>query len=230
MRNLTMLCALLGGFMLALSAAALDTNAVALLTKAPAIHGDSYRCGDMVRAVNSLRHLGKEQALAVLGNHLRQNDRYGSPDQYWKLHLVCRLLFVNPQGWKFPRLGQPEPEINWNIGEHLPQFPMAISNGVPFMLIRGYSAAGFTGDTPEKTLELCESFPLLSADLSENGYEKAARDLIKSEMFQKLYSTPGGRKEAADMLLVQAGAKEPEKLEGTSTLTITITPSPEDKK
>jgi hypothetical protein len=209
---------------------ALDTNAIALLTKAPTIDGDSYRCGDMVRAVNSLRRLGKQEALAVLRNHLHQNDRYSSSGQYWKLHLVCRLLFVNPQGWRFPRLGHPEPEIDWDIGEHLPHFPMADSNGVPFLLIRGYSTGGFTSDTPEKTIELCEGFSLLSADLSETGYEKAARDLIKSEMFQKLYTSLQGRKEATDMLLVQAGAKEPEKLEGTSKITVTITPAAEDKK
>jgi hypothetical protein len=60
-----MVCAVLGGLMLALSPAlALDTNAVVLLSKAPAIQGEFYRCGDMVRAVNSLRHLGKEEALA----------------------------------------------------------------------------------------------------------------------------------------------------------------------
>jgi hypothetical protein len=140
------------------------------------------------------------------------------------------LLVVNPEGWKFPRLGHPEPEIDWHIGEQLPQFPMAVSNGVPFLLIRGYSTAGFTSDTPEKTIELCEGFPLLSADLSETGYEKAAQDLIKSEMFQKLYTTPNGRKGAADMLLVQAGAKESQKLQGSSTITVTITPDPEDKK
>jgi hypothetical protein len=107
---------------------------------------------------------------------------------------------------------------------------MAVSNGVPFLLIRGYRAGGFTGDSPEKTVELCEGFSLIPADLSETGYEKAAQELIKSEIFRKLYSTPEGRNEAADMLLVQAGAKEPEKLEGTSTITITITPPPEDKK
>jgi hypothetical protein len=107
---------------------------------------------------------------------------------------------------------------------------MVLSNGVPFLLIRGYSAGGFTGDTPEKCIELCEGFPLISADLSETGHEKAAQDLIKSEMFQKLYRTPEGRKEAADMLLVQVGEKEPQKLEGISTITITITPPPEEKK
>src|SRR5437870_3597744 len=135
MRHYIISCSILAGLLFTSSSApALDTNAVALLGKAPAIRGDSYRCGEMVRAVNSLRHLGKEDALAVLRNHLRQNDGYTSPDQYWKLHLVCRLAFVNPQGWKFPRLGQPNPEIDWEVGKQLPHFPMALTNGVPFLL------------------------------------------------------------------------------------------------
>jgi hypothetical protein len=42
------------------------TNAVALVRRAPLINGKLFCCDSIVRAVNSLRHLGKKDALAVL--------------------------------------------------------------------------------------------------------------------------------------------------------------------
>jgi hypothetical protein len=222
----------IGGLLFACSSAlALDTNAIALLSKAPAIQGQTYRCGDMVRAVNSLRHLGKERALAVLKNHLRQNDRYASAEQYWKLHLVCRLLFVNPEGWKYPRLGHAFPDLDWGVAERLPQFPMVLSQGVPFLLLRGYGMGGYTSDTAEKCVELCEKFPLISADLPEKDFQEAAQELIKNETFQKLYSTPAGRKEATEMILAQAsGTNLGSRIVGVSTIRISTSPPPETKK
>ena len=232
MRQFKSLCLLIGGLLLASSSApALDTNAIALLSKAPAIRGQTYSCGDMVRAVNSLRHLGKEGALAVLKNHLRQNDQDASPQQHWKLHLVCRLLFVNPEGWKYPRLGQPFPDVDWAVAERLPQFPMILSQGVPFLLLRGYGMGGYTSDTGEKCVELCEKFPLISADLPEKGFQEAAQELIKNETFQKLYSTPEGRKEATEMILAQAsGTNLQSRFVGVSTISISTSPPPETKK
>src|ERR1041384_7012003 len=94
------------------ASAAQDTNAAALLARAPLIRGDSYRCEDMVLAVNCLRHLGKERALTALKDYLRNNDPYAAPGEHKKILLVCRLLFTNPQGWKAPRLGPPIPEID----------------------------------------------------------------------------------------------------------------------
>jgi len=120
--------------------------------------GEWYHCEQMVRAVNSLRRLGKEEALAVLKNHLRENDRYASPDQYWKLHLVCRLLFVNPQGWKFPRLGHAFPEIDWKVAEQLPQFPIALSHGVPFYFSGAMVREGTLATPPRNALSSARLF------------------------------------------------------------------------
>ena len=89
-----------------------DTNAASLLLKAPAVSGDSYRCEDMVRAVNALRRLGKAEAIAVLKGHLKDYDAFILPQEHEKILLVCRLLFSNPQGWATPGLGHPYPEVN----------------------------------------------------------------------------------------------------------------------
>lgn len=185
------------------SAPGQDTNASTLLSEAPTIRGGSYYCGAMVRAVNALRRLGKEQAIEILRTFLKENGPYAAPEQHQKLLLVCRLLFVNPDGWKYPTLGQPEPEIDWKVGEQLPVFPMALSQGVPFLLLRGYSSGGYTSDTVEKCVELCKGFNLISEDLPEQGYEKAARALVTSQTFEQLYVTPEGRKEAEAMVLAQ---------------------------
>jgi len=206
----------------------LDTNAVALLSNAPAIQGEWYRCGDMVRVVNCLRRLGKEQALAVLKYHLHQNGPGGPPSQEFKLHLVCRLLFVNPQGWKPPRLGHPLPGIEWKTAEQFPYFPLALSKGVPFLLLRGYASGAFTSDTGENCVKMCEGFALITADLPENGFPEAAQALVHTEAFQKLYSTDG-LKEATRMVLAQAESTRPES-SNVGVSRITVTPAPETEK
>jgi hypothetical protein len=224
MRLFRLFCYMLPGLVLSCTCSgALDTNAVARLRNAPRIAGELYRCGDMVRAVNALRRVGKQQALEVLKNHLRENGIDGPPQEEEKLHLVCRLLFVDPQGWKYPHLGHALPEVDWKIAEELPLFPMALSRGVPFLLLKGYRAGGATADTARKCVERCENFSLISADLPEGAFQEAAQELIRSEAFQKLYLTAGGRKEAADMVLDQAQLTRPQP-QGSGS--ISVTPAP----
>ncbi len=123
-----------------------------------------------------------------------------------KVLLVCRLLFFNSGGWRTPRLGHAEPDVDLRVAERFPLFPMALSHGVPFLLVRGYASGGHSEDTPERCVELCETLSLITADLSEEGFQKAAPDLIESEAFQALYLDPKGRREAAAMILGQAAS------------------------
>jgi hypothetical protein len=73
-----------------------STNVVA---SAPKILGFSYRCDDMIKCVNSLHQLGQDGALASLREY---SAGLKSPElmrEERKLHLICRLLFVNKKGW-----------------------------------------------------------------------------------------------------------------------------------
>jgi hypothetical protein len=158
----------------------------------------------MVQCVNGLRRLGKEKALATLREDLRLNGISGNPFVEEKLHLICRLLFVNPDGWKSPRLGQPSPDIEWNVAEKFPFFPIALSDGVPFLLINGYESSGFTSDTGAACVNLCEHFSIITNDLPQKGYKKAAQDLIKSEPFKQLYINPEDREQMAKSIMCQA--------------------------
>jgi hypothetical protein len=199
------LAAFLGCCILCETSPGQDTNVVAILLRAsPYIDGNSYRCSDMVHAVNGLRRLGKGPAIGVLQNYLRENGIEGDLQQRNKILIICRMLFVNPNGWKIPRLGQPDPEVDWTIADKFPLFPIAVSNGVPFLLIRGYNAIGYSGDTPEKCVELCAGFSLVPDDFREGDYENAARELVQSENFQKLYSDSQKRKQWGEMILNQA--------------------------
>lgn len=205
MKRLISFCAFVGCGMLCVASLGADTNTVAILLKAsPCIDGNSYYCGDMIHSVNSLRHLGKEDAIGVLREFLRENGVESDPRQRDKILIVCRMLFVNPDGWKEPRLGRAVPEIDRNITEKFPLFPMVITNGIPFLLIKGYNAGGYSSDTPEKCVELCKGFSLIPADLREGDYEEAARELVESENFQKLYPDPEKRKQSVEMILNQA--------------------------
>ncbi len=173
-----------------------------LMSRAPFISGDLYRCEDMIRSVNALRRLGKSEALKILSRHIRDNGPAGDPREEKKVFLLCRLLFINPKGWDRLKLGHPVPEINWNAAEHFPLFPIAVSDGVPFLLVQGYRMGG-VGESPEDCVKACESLSLIPADLPEGGYAKAAQALVGSDEFQRLYSEAEDTKRMASVILRQ---------------------------
>lgn len=147
-----------------------------------AISSTSYSCEEMVQSINRLRHLGKDQALKILKSDLKEHD-----DEI-KIMCICRLLFENTNGWK-PIAGahQYSDEIDTNIIERFPLFPMALSDGVPFFIYRGYQINGRLAESAVEDLQLCEGFPMVPSDLPGSNYAKAAVNLIKSESFLKLY-------------------------------------------
>jgi hypothetical protein len=178
----------------------LDTS---LVRKAPNISGYQYQTDAMVESINGLRRLGKDKALAVLRQYYDEVGDSGDPGQRKKLFLICRLLFVNPQGWKTPGLGHPEPEINWDLHEQFPLFPLALSGGVPFVLVSGYIAGGYTSDTPDKCIELCRGFSLITSDLPTTNHLDAAIDLVQSEKFKRLYSDTNDLPNVSEMVMRQ---------------------------
>jgi hypothetical protein len=187
-----------------------DKGDLAVLKTAPLIDGDTYECGQMIRVVNHLRRLGKDKSLATLREYLEKND-----GEHPKVHVFCRLLFANPKGWRPPGLGGPDPEVNAEVAKQFPLFPMAISNGVPFLVIRGYNLGGVQ-ESAWKSLKLCESLSLIEKDYPLAGYEQAAWDLLQTNSLRDLYKLTDslltlyvgqGRPTMAGMILRQAIGK-----------------------
>jgi hypothetical protein len=173
-----------------------DGDEFAMLKKTPSIAGHTYQCGEMVQVVNHLRKRGKEKSLAALREYLLDG---GDND---KVLVICRLLFVNPKGWEFPILGAPVPEINEDASKTFPLFPVAISEGVPFLLVEGYTLNG-KAEPATECLKLCEGFALVKEDYLVSGYEKAARALIETKTFRGLYRE-ADKREMVEMVLRQA--------------------------
>jgi hypothetical protein len=163
----------------------------------------------MVRAVNSLRRLGKDDALKVLRTYLEEygNHQFSESDQ--RILIVCRLLFVNPDGWKPPRLGYAYPEVNEHELDTNQLFPIALYRGVPFLLIYGYEGSGYTSDTADKCVQLCEGFSLITNDLPENGYEVTAHSFVESQEFRAIYLHTNALVYVEKMILGQARCDDP---------------------
>lgn len=151
----------------------------------------------MVKCVNTLRHAGKREALAGLTEFTQKHQ--DAPQMDDKLHWVCRLLFVNPKGWKqLGGIGSHDPNgFDEDVARRFPLFPIAMSDGVPFIISDGgYIFAGVPG--PDffgwHDVALCHDFTMITADLPTRNFQKAANKLVQSELFQKLY--PESNKQA----------------------------------
>jgi len=80
--------------------------------------------------------------------------------------------------------------VHTNVLEQFPLFPIAISEGVPFFVFRGFNLDGRLAESGGEDLQLCEGFEMIPADLPEFNYQKAGLKLIRSEPFLKLYKVP----------------------------------------
>ena len=200
-------------FLVCTSAFAQDTNSE-LFKKFPSTSGWHYLCQDMVQTVNQLRLLGKTKALDALRAYTREE---GSDPT--ALFCICRVLFVQTNGWEAPRLGEPCPslyntndanlgivplDLNERITEAFPLFPIAFSHNVPFFVIEGYSRGGRI-ESIDKLLDECERLQMISTGLPTANYEAAARNLIRSKQFRDLYPNPLRAQKMGDMILLQAG-------------------------
>jgi len=165
--------------------------------------GSFYRCRDMINCVNTLRHAGKSAAIQALERYdqLHPED-VGPLDR--KLIYVCRLLFVGTNAWPHLNLGRPVPETDYIIDNRFPLFPIALSDGVPFMLVNGSQMYGMPSTTGAYDVRKCRDFQLIDHDYPTKGFERAAQDLIQSELFQKLYKDPLDKEQMTQEILNQA--------------------------
>jgi hypothetical protein len=162
------------------------STGLAMLRRIPAIDADSYRCENMARVVNYLRGLGRARSIKLLREFL---DSTQDEDANERTLVVCRLLFVNPKGWQAPRLGETLPKVEQKATREFPLFPIAVSNRVPFLLVRGYQLKGL----PEHAvhcLNTCGGLQLVKEDYSVdvNEYKKAAEALISRSAFLLLFN------------------------------------------
>lgn len=166
--------------------------------------GNYYRCSAMVSCLNTLRHAGKPMAIQALERYNELHPEVVEPHQNKKLIFVCRLLFTAPNGWPHLNLGRPVPETDNAIANRYPLFPIAISDGVPFMLVNGSQMYGMPSTTGAYDVQKCRDFQLIDHDYPSKGFEKAAQDLIQSELFQNLYKDPNDKEQMAKEILNQA--------------------------
>jgi hypothetical protein len=174
---------------------------VPALTNSRTIDGENYRCGQMVESLNLLRHLGKDEALKCLEKYCHE-----SMDANFDTIYICMLLFKNPDGWKpiggahYYRL-----QIDTNLLDHFPLFPLALSDGIPFYIYRGYNIGGRFDETGLDYCKLCQGFQMITNDITNMNFTAAAKDLFKDEKFQKLYFPEDEVEEIKSLVMDQTG-------------------------
>ena len=110
-------------------------------------HDFSFRCQHAVALVNGLRHLGKERAISLLRQFLKEMN--GNNERESAVAFICRLLFIAPEGgWPPVNPGVPSPTFDAQVAaKRFPQFPLAVSDGVPFFLLWAYTNNGGVSKT-----------------------------------------------------------------------------------
>jgi len=196
---------LLGGFWTRLAAGEELDSPQQVLESIPAIYGDDYRTEDLVKVVNYLRSLGKEKAIHELREFVKRTNSKGDGKRNG-VFLVCRCLFANPEGWVPPNIGREFPPLADESIEKWPYFPLAFSDGVPFLITQGYSLGG-RGEQSERLLDACGKLQLVRKDLPTTGYDEAVRTLIKDAKFSETFPEDETRKRVSAMLLKQAERK-----------------------
>lgn len=114
-----------------------------LVDTAPGLSGHAYDPAPVIRIVNALQPLGKEQALAVVDEYLRVAPRFMC-DARQGLFLVLRVLFeVPPDPGHMPpmHVGAPSPPAP-DDPALIPRFPLVLEGDIPLLLVSGYTLAG----------------------------------------------------------------------------------------
>jgi len=146
---------------------------VRAIHRVPSIFGERFDPAVLVRSVNTLQAAGFKQSLRALRAY---NKRFlqSSAKKHWRhfrfdhqrIFLISHLLFVPKNGKKqfpIPALGAPGPRFKFLEGSdsdyekkiesgdpNWPYFPLALTDDVPLLLVRGFSLAG--SPTPPRLL------------------------------------------------------------------------------
>ena len=101
----------------------------------------------LIQAVNALQPLGKERALAAIGEYLRVASRYTSSGREG-MFLVLRLLFDVPADAG----GQPDMLVGAPSGPEpgcsadAPRYPILVCDDIPLLAVNGYFLCGCAQD------------------------------------------------------------------------------------
>ena len=119
------------------------------LAAVPSYNASNYDPLPLIRAVNALQPLGKDKALAVIGEFLRVSSWLDDPGREG-VFLVLRVLFDVPAG-KMPMMavGAPSPPPP---NPAPPLYPLVLVGDVPFKLVSGYMLGG-EAEPPEMDVE-----------------------------------------------------------------------------
>ena len=148
--------------------------------------GWDYQPNKLTIVVNSLKSSGKAEAFASLQKYAGSS----APDLYkdQNIQVICMLLFERPSGWS-PMRGLPEPYLSDRGQIAFPQFPIAFSKGIPFLLVTGYRIGG-GGPKYDWVLRECRGLDLAGEHIvlcTRDEAIDAAQALITSEAFKHLY-------------------------------------------
>ena len=170
-------------------------NILRLLNTAPGLDGDSYNPLPLIQIVNTLQPMGKEKALAAIGEYLRVSDQW-SDDMGPRsgLFLVLRVLFDIPDNIDPDNaggFGMPSP-AGPKDPHRIPRFPIALVDDIPLMLVEGYTLAGVATPMDEVLRFFRDNGKLHSQKLTPSDNPLASiTHLINSK--QWIYADPNLR-------------------------------------
>jgi hypothetical protein len=165
----------------------------------------NFEPNQIIRTTNALRKLGRTEALQSLHAYYYSNWPI-SFEKYEDVEIICGLLFINPDGWTHPGFGVPMPFTRPDATNLFPNFPIAFSNGVPFLLAMGYASGG-GGPGGEPTLARCQDLELIAADMKlcdKKSAIVAAEALVASSAFKSLYRDDVELSKGKEFVLAQA--------------------------
>ncbi|MGV0025331.1 hypothetical protein [Phormidesmis priestleyi] len=135
-------------------------STIELVQRSPRIQGLSFNPVALIRSVNGLWQVGREQALTALQRYFElatgdYRQQYDLDEQ--RIFLILRLLFVQVDGSKMPPLLIGLPDVAPPDDDRFPLFPLAIVTQVPFLLVQGYMLGGLP-QSPLEQLENCRQY------------------------------------------------------------------------
>jgi hypothetical protein len=125
--------------------------------------GYQYNPLPVIRAVNALRAVGRERALAAIAEYLRISSYLDEPAREGTF-LVMRTLFdAPPSSGGMPRMGVGAPSPPEPKDPHVaPRFPIVIADDIPVLGVLGYTLAGMA-ERPEDHLAWFRAHGVLRA-------------------------------------------------------------------
>ena len=115
-----------------------------LLDTVPRLEGNSYNPLPVIQIVNTLQPLGKDKALAAMGEYIRVSGGWDFDGPHEGVFMVLLVLFDLPENIDSNQagaFGAPYPCAPKD--PHLiPRFPIAVVDDIPLMLVSGYELEG----------------------------------------------------------------------------------------